>query len=99
MVVKDLGWEELKKTTFFFPAFMTLENISNILFPCMSQYVMNASLEKASLDLAFEMELIDCESLDSCIIIKTRREETKIGNSVYDHLKTSIALFGKDLCD
>lgn len=43
-VVKDLGWEELKKATFFFPAFMTLEDISILLFSCMSQYVMNASL-------------------------------------------------------
>lgn len=24
-VVKDLGWDELKKATFLFPAFMTLE--------------------------------------------------------------------------
>lgn len=45
------------------------------------------------------MELIECEGIDYCIIIKTRREEAKLGNSVYDHLKTSIALFGKDFCE
>ncbi len=43
-VTKSLSWEELKKATFFFPAFLTLENISQILFPSLKQFVLNSTL-------------------------------------------------------
>lgn len=43
-IVKDLSWDELKKAAFFFPVFMTLENISQLLFSCMRQYAINSSL-------------------------------------------------------
>lgn len=43
-IVKYLGWEEIKKTTFIFPAFVTLEELSQLLFSCMKQYVINSSL-------------------------------------------------------
>lgn len=42
--IKDLGWEELKKATFLFPAFLTLEEISQILFANMRQYVINSTI-------------------------------------------------------
>lgn len=45
------------------------------------------------------MSLIEGTNLDSYIIIKSRSEENKSINSVYDHLKTSIVLFGKDFCN
>lgn len=44
MMIKYLGWEEIKKTTFIFPAFITLEELSQLLFSSMKQYVYNESL-------------------------------------------------------
>lgn len=61
--------------------------------------MLNLTLEKASLDLAFDMELIEGSNLESCIIIKNRSDEVKQANSVYDHLKTSIVFFGKELSE
>jgi hypothetical protein len=94
-VLKDLGWYELKKTTFLFPVFMTLENISQLMFASMKQYAMGLPLEKASLDLAFDMELIECANLDAFTIVKSRTEKNRLAHLVYDRLKTSIVMFGK----
>lgn len=51
---------------------MSIDQISLLLFPIMSQYALNESIEKASLDLSFEMELIDGANLDSGILVKSR---------------------------
>lgn len=78
---------------------MTLQEISQLLFPHFKQYVTRSTLEKVSLDLVFDMELIEGTNLECCIIIKNRAYEAKQGNSVYDHLKLSIVFFAKELSE
>lgn len=94
-IIRNFGWEELKKTSYIFPYFMTIDQISNIIFPCLRHFAFTENIETASLDLAFEMELIETKNSDQVIIVKCRSEETKQKFAQYDQIKTSLAFFGK----